>query len=148
MCRKPSRTARRARPDAMSGADSRPRQQAAVTASAGPNLPLLGLSAAGMAVAGYLTYTGWTGDRAAYCEAGGGCDIVQASQWATFLSVPTALWGLLLYAGLAYIALRVRRPIDRWRRAWVLAAIGWGVSVYLTVVSLFVIRATCPYCLG
>ena len=132
----------------MAGADSRPRQQAAVPAPAGPNLPLLGLSAAGMAVAGYLTYTGWTGDRAAYCEAGGGCDIVQASQWATFLGVPTALWGLLLYAGLAYIALRVRRPIDRWRRAWALAAIGWGVSVYLTVVSLFVIQATCPYCLG
>src|SRR5688500_2671766 len=101
MARKPSRNARRARPDATAGADSRPRQQAAALAPTGPNLALLGLSAAGMAVSGYLTYTGWTGDRAAYCEAGGGCDIVQASQWATFLGAPTALWGLLLYAGLA-----------------------------------------------
>ena len=114
----------------------------------GPNLPLLGLSAAGMAVAAYLTYTGWTGDRAAYCEVGGGCDIVQSSQWATFLRVPTAFWGLLLYVALAYIAFRVSRPIVQWRRAWVLAFIGWGVSVYLTVISLFVIQATCPYCLG
>lgn len=101
-----------------------------------------------MAVAGYLTYTGWTGDHAAYCEAGGGCDIVQSSQWASFLGAPTAFWGLLLYAGLAYLAFRVRRPIVQWRRAWVLAIIGWGVSVYLTAISLFVIQATCPYCLG
>src|SRR5687768_10260694 len=148
MARKPPRTARRTRPDVVSGANARPRQQAAVAAPAGPNVPLLGLSLAGMAVAGYLTYTGWTGDRAAYCEAGGGCDIVQSSQWATFLGLPTALWGLLLYAGLTYIALRVRRPIVQWRRAWILAAIGWGVSVYLTAISVFVIRATCPYCLG
>ena len=111
-------------------------------------MPLLGLSAAGMAVAGYLTYTGWTGDRAAYCEAGGGCDIVQSSQWASFLGVPTALWGLLLYVGLAYVALRVRRPVPQWQRAWILAVIGWGVSVYLTTISIFVIQATCPYCLG
>ena len=112
------------------------------------NLPLLGLSVAGMAVAGYLTYTGWTGDHAAYCEAGGGCDIVQSSQWASFLGVPTAFWGLLLYAGLAYIAVRVRPPMVQWRRAWVLASLGWGVSVYLTAISVMVIRATCPYCLG
>ena len=49
---------------------------------------------------------------------------------------------------LAYIAFRVSRPIVQWRRAWVLAFIGWGVSVYLTAISLFVIQATCPYCLG
>ena len=137
----------------VAGADSRPRPQAARPtparpAPAGPNVPLLGLSLAGVAVAGYLTYTGWTGDRAAYCEAGGGCDIVQSSQWATFLGLPTALWGLLLYVGLSYIALRVRRPIAQWRGAWVLAVIGCGVSVYLTAISLFVIKATCPYCLG
>ena len=97
-----------------------------------------------MAVAGYLTYTGWTGDRAAYCEAGGGCDIVQSSQWATFLGAPTAFWGLLVYAGLVYIAFRVRRPIAQWRRAWVLAFIGLGVSVYLTAISIFSSRQPAP----
>ena len=138
----------RARPDSYRARTRAPVNSRGRMRRPGPTLPLLGLSAAGMAVAGYLTYTGWSGDRAAYCEAGGGCDIVQASQWATFLGAPTALWGLLLYAGLVYVALRVRRPIDRWRRAWVLAFIGWGVSVYLTAISVFVIRATCPYCLG
>lgn len=147
MARK-TRTAQRPRSDAASAAGARTRQNAVAPAPTGPNLPLLVLSVAGAAVAGYLTYTGWTGDRAAYCAAGGGCDIVQASQWATFMGAPTALWGLLLYVGLGYVALRVRRPVVQWRRAWVLAAIGWGVSVYLTVISLVVIQATCPYCLG
>ena len=147
MARKPPRTAKQTRPEPGPGAESRPRQQATAPPR-GPNLPLLALSLAGMAVASYLTYTGWTGDRLAYCEAGGGCDIVQSSQWASFLGVPTALWGLLLYAGLAYIALRVRRPAAQWRGAWILAMVGLGVSVYLTAISLLVIQATCPYCLG
>src|SRR5688572_2869114 len=148
MARKPPRTKQRTRPDDVPAAGARPRQQAPVLAAGGPNVPLLGLSVAGMAVAGYLTYTGWTGDRAAYCEVGGGCDIVQASQWASFMVVPTALWGLLLYVGLAYIALPVWRPIGLWRRVEVLVVIRWGLSVSLTAVSLFVIQATCPYCLG
>lgn len=150
MAKKTSRSAKRARPDVASVGDNRSRSQV-VTAAAPPprpNWPLAALSIAGMAVAGYLTYTGWTGDRAAYCEAGGGCDIVQSSQWATFLGAPTAFWGLLLYVGLTYVALRVLRPAVQWRRAWVLGAIGFGVSVYLTAISLFVIQATCPYCLA
>src|SRR5688500_8007575 len=106
MARKPPRTKQRTRPDDVP-AGARPRQQAPVLAAAGPNVPLLGLSVAGMAVAGYLTYTGWTGDRAAYCEVGGGCDIVQASQWATLLSDPTAIWSMLLYVSLAFIAFSV-----------------------------------------
>ncbi len=148
MAKRASRAPCRARTDAAPAVTVRTRQGAVVPARSGPNLPLAALSAAGMAVAGYLTYTGWSGERAAYCEAGGGCDIVQASQWATFLGVPTALWGLIVYAALAYIALRVNRPVVQWRWAWVVAVIGWGVSVYLTVISLFVIQATCPYCLG
>ena len=147
MARKTQRSAKRAVPDASAAGAPRQRGGAPVPPAA-PNYPLLALSLAGVAVAGYLTYTGWTGDRAAYCEAGGGCDIVQSSQWARFLGVPTAFWGLLLYAALAYIAFQVRRPAVQWRRAWVLGAIGLGVSVYLTVISVFVIQATCPYCLG
>jgi uncharacterized membrane protein len=113
-----------------------------------PDWPLLALSLAGMAVAGYLTYTGWSGARAAFCEAGGGCDIVQTSRWATFLGVSTAFWGFLAYGVLAYFALRVRRADLHWQLAWLVALAGWGVSVYLTAVSVFALRATCPYCLA
>jgi uncharacterized membrane protein len=149
MSRKTQRSVKRAAAEANAGGAGNPRQRTATAAPSSPiNRPLLGLALVGMAIAGYLTYTGWTGDRAAYCEAGGGCDIVQSSQWARFLGVPTAFWGLLLYVALAYLAVRVRRPVVQWRRAWVLGAIGLGVSVYLTAVSVFVIQATCPYCLA
>jgi uncharacterized membrane protein len=148
MARKAQRSAKRPPAEPGASAERRSRTAPAPLRAAGPNWPLLALSVAGMVLAGYLTYTGWSGDRAAYCEAGGGCDIVQSSQWATFLGVPTAFWGLLLYATLTYVAVRVRRPVPRWQRAWVAAALGWGVSVYLTVISVFVLNATCPYCLA
>jgi uncharacterized membrane protein len=113
-----------------------------------PNTPLLGLSIAGMALAGYLSYTGFFGAQAAYCEAGGGCDIVQSSQWATFLTLPTAFWGFLTYAALALIATRVKRASVHWKRAWTVGLLGLGVSIYLTAISVFVLEATCPYCLA
>jgi uncharacterized membrane protein len=113
-----------------------------------PNWPLLTLAVVGMCIAGYLSYTAWSGSRAAFCEAGGGCDVVQTSRWATFLGAPTAFWGFLTYAVLAYVALRVRRAAVHWQLAWLVALVGWGVSVYLTAVSVLALEATCAYCLA
>ena len=146
------KTARAARTDAVKRGpekEPRPSQRPAPPSDkmALPNRPLLALSLAGMAVAGYLSYTGWTGVKAAYCEAGGGCDIVQSSEWATFLGVPTAFWGFLTYAALAFIAVRVKRAALHWKRAWIVALTGLGVSVYLTVISVTKLGATCAYCL-
>jgi uncharacterized membrane protein/Zn ribbon nucleic-acid-binding protein len=124
------------------------RQNAAPDRTTLPNWPLLVLSLIGMIIAGYLSYTGWTGSAAAFCEEGQGCDIVQSSQWATFLGAPTAFWGLLTYAALAFIAARVEKASAQWRRAWMVAIVGWGVSAYLTAVSLFVLQATCVYSLA
>jgi uncharacterized membrane protein/thiol-disulfide isomerase/thioredoxin len=101
-----------------------------------------------MALAAYLTYTGWSGAQAAFCEAGSSCDVVQSSSWGRFLGVPTAFWGLLTYAALAAIALRVPQPAVQWARATLVASVGWAISVYLTAVSIFVLDATCPYCLA
>ena len=113
-----------------------------------PNVPLLALSAVGIAIAGYLTYTGWTGSAAAFCAEGEGCDIVQSSRWAMFLGLPTAFWGLATYATLGAIAWRERRTSAQWQWASLVGLAGWGVSVYLTGVSVFVLDATCPYCLA
>src|SRR5687767_6111588 len=148
MSRKTRRSDKQAGSARAAAAATRQPQRSGVQAAAAPNRPLLALAGAGIAVAGYLTCTGWTGGQAAYCEAGGGCDIVQSSQWATLLGVPTALWGLLVYVALAWIAIRVRHPLQQWRRAWALGVVGLAVSVYLTAISLFVIQATCPYCLA
>lgn len=146
MARKTHRSAKRQ--TAQTGAAERHSRSMPQVRAVPPNWPLLALSTAGMAIAGYLTYTAWSGDHAAYCEAGGGCDIVQSSQWARFLGAPTAFWGLLTYAALAYVAVKVRRAHAQWQRAWFAAAVGWGASAYLTAVSVLMLQATCPYCLA
>ena len=111
-----------------------------------PDWVLSGLAAAGMLVAAYLTWLKLSGSGAALCVAGSGCDLVQASRYATFLWVPTALWGLAAYVAigvLAWMGLTLRN----WLIAFWLAAGGVGFSAYLTWLSVFDLGATCVWCL-
>lgn len=100
---------------------------------------------AAFAISVYLTATKLAGGTVLFCEAGSGCDIVQASRWATFIGIPTALWGALLYAVVAALAL-TGLPPKRWVWAFALAAGAVTVSAYLTAIELFVLRAICPWC--
>jgi uncharacterized membrane protein len=112
-----------------------------------PNWPVLALALLGMALAGYLSATSWLKTTPAYCTEGSGCDLVQHSRWGTFLGLPTAAWGFLAYAALGHIAYRVRDAERHWKFAWTISLAGLAVSGYLTAISLFVIQATCVYCL-
>jgi uncharacterized membrane protein len=112
-----------------------------------PNWPLLALALAGMALGGYLSVVSWMKATPAYCTEGSGCDLVQNSRWGHFLGLPTAFWGFLAYAALGHVAFRVRDAARHWKLSWVIALCGLGVSLYLTAISLWVIRATCFYCL-
>ena len=112
----------------------------------GPNWPLLAVSGLGIVLTGYLSWTALTGSAVQGCSAGGGCDTVLTSRWATLLGLPTALWGLFAYIGLAAIAF-VRRADKHWSYAWTAAFFGVCYSVYLTVVSLTILQSACPYCL-
>lgn len=109
---------------------------------------LIGLAAAGVALTAYLTLVAWFGELPAFCGAESDCDLVQQSRWATLLGVPIAFWGLLTYALLARYLWRLRSRAGAWRTALVIAGVGAGVSWYLTAVSLFVIEATCAWCLA
>jgi uncharacterized membrane protein len=106
-----------------------------------------GVATMGLVVAGYLTITKLTRASALFCEAGTGCDIIQASPYALFLGVPTALWGAAVYAAIGIIAL-VGLSQRWWLRAFLLAVSGVAFSAYLTYLSFFVIRAVCVYCLA
>ena len=112
----------------------------------GPNWPLLAMSSLGIVLTGYLAWTALSGGRVQGCAVGGGCDVVLTSRWATLLGLPTSLWGLVGYTGLAGIAF-VRRADTHWSYAWTAAAFGVCYSVYLTVVSLTILQSACPYCL-
>lgn len=113
---------------------------------AGPNWPLLALSCVGIALTAYLSWASLSGGTVQGCPAGGGCEIVLTSRWATLFGLPTALWGLLAYASLGAIAF-VRRADTHWSLAWTVALFGVCYSVYLTIVSLTILGSTCPYCL-
>ncbi len=111
-----------------------------------PNWPLLALSLLGVALAGYLTFTAWTGTSVKGCTTGSGCDVVLSSSWSTLFGYPTSFWGLLAYASLAGIAF-IKRADTHWQLAWIVSLFGALYSAYLTGVSLFVLDAACPYCL-
>ncbi|HET8577844.1 MAG TPA: vitamin K epoxide reductase family protein [Methylomirabilota bacterium] len=105
------------------------------------------VAAVGLAVSAYLTVTKLTRASALFCTAGSGCDVIQASPYALFLGVPTALWGALLYAAIGILA--ALGLSDRaWLRAFLLSVAGVAFSAYLTFLSVFVIRAVCAYCLA
>ncbi len=112
-----------------------------------PNWPVTALAGIGMVLTLYLTLAVWLGDAPLYCAEGSACDIVQQSRWGTFLGLPTAFWGFMTYAALAFIGFKVRNPERHWKSAWIVALVGVGYSLYLTLVSHFVIDALCPYCL-
>ena len=112
-----------------------------------PNWLLTGLAGTGMVLTAYLVLTAWLDQPPLYCEEGSTCDIVQQSRWGTFLALPTAFWGFLTYAALAYISIRVRNPGAHWKSAWTVSMVGLGYSVYLMAVSVFVIEAACAYCI-
>lgn len=118
-----------------------------VAAPARPDVLVLGLAGAGFAIAAYLTWLKWSGTTAAFCLSGSGCDIVQASRYGALLGVPTALWGALLYLAIGALA-AVGLTAPRWTWAFYLAAAGVGISLYLTAISVLVLRVTCAYCLG
>ena len=111
-----------------------------------PNWPLFTLSVIGAALAGYLAWTGLSGESVKGCAVGSACDLVLSSPWATLLGLPTALWGFGSYVLLAAISF-VRREDRHWQYAWIVSFFGLLYSAYLTTVSITILGAACPYCL-
>ncbi len=112
-----------------------------------PDWIVIGLALAGVAVAGYLTALKLGGTQAFLCRDGSGCDVVQASRYSVLAGVPTALWGAAIYLAIAVLA-AMPRTVRRWQAAFMLASGAVAFSLYLTSISIFVIGATCPYCLA
>jgi uncharacterized membrane protein len=110
------------------------------------------LALLGVFVAGYLALykLGYFGVLA--CGPAGGCETVQASEYAMLFGLPVALWGVGAYVALLVLALAGLQPRWAHERAvalalFVVAAIGVAFSAYLTYVSGTVIGAFCRWCL-
>ena len=108
---------------------------------------LLVLVFSGLALTAYITATRWFGTVPLACSEGSDCDLVQSSRWSTLFGLPISFWGFLTYGVLFRLIWRIPRRRLSWRFAWVIAFVSVGISAYLTAISIFVIEATCIYCL-
>ena len=111
-------------------------------------LILIGLAVAGLLLTAYLTWLKLFGGQPAYCDAGSSCDLVQSSRWSMLLGVPLSAWGFVTYAVLLAALWRARRKPSTWVVGVSVAGFGTGFSLYLTVISIVEIQATCAYCLA
>src|SRR5215467_8892438 len=112
-----------------------------------PDWIVVVLALVGLGIAGYLTALKLGGNQAFLCRDGSGCDMVQASRYSLLAGVPTAMWGAAVYLAIAVLSAMPRTP-RRWQGAFMLACGAVAFSIYLTYLSIFVIGATCPYCLA
>jgi uncharacterized membrane protein len=83
----------------------------------------------------------------------GACETVQTSRWAVLFGLPVALYGVVGYCVVFVVALLALRPAALLQRGWSvvlagLATVGFGFTLYLTYVELFLIHAICRWCLG
>jgi uncharacterized membrane protein len=104
--------------------------------------------AIGLLVAGYLSYVEVTTVEAA-CGVMGDCNTVQQSPYAQVLGIPVGVIGIIGYVVILSLWMvnqqRQRRPVEA--VLWMMALCGVVFSLYLTFVEIFVIGATCVWCL-
>ena len=102
------------------------------------------LAAAGVAIAGYLTYARFS--HTTITCATGGCEIVQSSDYAELAGIPVALLGLTAYVfllGTAFSSSEAARAAGA-----VVAVAGAAFSAYLVYVQIAVIDAICQWCIA
>ena len=107
------------------------------------------LALAGLAIASYLLAVRLLGEAPA-CGPVKGCDTVAASEYATVLGVPVALFGVgfsiaLMAASAIWWRRRDRRALYA---AYGLGLLGVVAVAYLTYLELFVIEAICVWCVS
>lgn len=104
------------------------------------------LAVIGLGIAGYLTAVHYEGGDPVCLTGGQSCAKVQESDYAEMAGVPVPLIGLFGYLTILAAA---AIPGDAGRLGGLFAGgIGFGFSVYLTYLELFVIDAICHWCIG
>jgi uncharacterized membrane protein len=104
------------------------------------------LALAGIGVATYIAIAE-SGGGAPKCLAGGsGCETVADSKYAHLAGVNVAVIGIVGYV-LVFVAAIVPGDAGRFG-GFLTALVGFGFSLYLTYLELFVIDAICQWCVA
>jgi uncharacterized membrane protein len=103
----------------------------------------------GLAISGYLLAVRLLGDAPA-CGPVKGCDTVAASEYATVIGLPVALYGVAFSVGLLVATGTWWRRAERRAlyAAYALGLLGVVAVAYLTYLELFVIEAICVWCVS
>jgi len=119
----------------------------------GSTLTFPTLIVGGLLTAGYLTYVEVTASKAICGIDFPGCGTVQSSSYAMLLGfMPVALLGLLGYLVIVITWLFNQSKQERIKpftsyMQWGLCLFGVIFSIYLTCLEVFVLRATCSWCI-
>jgi uncharacterized membrane protein len=97
----------------------------------------------GLGVATYLTVARFSGGDVT-CVVGGGCEVVQKSEYSTLLGIPVPVLGLMGYAGFL-VSAALPGPLGRVLGLFT-ALVGFGFSAWLTAVEAFILEAWCTWC--
>ncbi len=103
------------------------------------------VAAFGIGVATYIAIAESGGGAPACIAGGGGCETVAESAYADLVGINVAVIGIVGYV-LLLVAALLRGDGAR-IGGFALALTGFGFSVYLTYLELFVIDAICQWCL-
>jgi uncharacterized membrane protein len=76
------------------------------------------------------------------------CDLVNRSEYSTFLGVPVALLGILGYAAILWLATWYRSNPDAPALLLIGSLVGLGFALYLTYIEAYVLLAWCILCLS
>jgi uncharacterized membrane protein len=108
-------------------------------------LALIVVSAAGIGVAGYLTYVHYQ-PHALICTTGGGCETVQQSKYAVLAGIPIAIFGLA--AWITALVLTIWNSELARTLTAALAVVILAFAAYLVILQLVVIDAVCVWCMA
>jgi uncharacterized membrane protein len=102
------------------------------------------VAAFGIGVATYIAIAESGGGAPACLAGGGGCETVAESQYSDLAGINVAVIGIVGYVLLLVTALL--RGDGARMGGFALSLAGFGFSVYLTYLELFVIEAVCQWC--
>jgi len=108
------------------------------------------LSLLGIGVSGYLVVKRFTGGGLA-CTRWAQCDVVNNSLYSKIYGVPVSALGLVGYSALLAVAVAALVLVGRRQRlalglGFLMALGGFGFSLYLTYVEVYIIEALCSWC--
>jgi uncharacterized membrane protein len=110
-------------------------------------ITMLAITVLGLGVATYLTYIHYAGIKPLCGRNGGGCEIVQTSEYSKLVGVPVALIGLIGYITILASLLAPETETTRFATV-AFTVVGFGFSAYLTYRELFSIHHICEWCVS